>query len=178
MVLTRIPTRILKENKMKSILVLVSALVMTTSAYAMPNVGDEATFAVTSTQAGQTQTGTLQMMLMSQNVSADTWSEQVTTTIAGQSSVQTSDVPSEQLMSDAEAQALLANCAAANGTAQTITVPAGTFNTCELPADDASAGTSGNVWVGEAIFGIIQEDLTSTSGQHIVMQLQSTIAGQ
>jgi hypothetical protein len=163
---------------MKTILVLVSAFAMTASAFAMPNVGDEAMYAASMTQNGQTQTGTVDFKLMSNDASTNSWSEQITTTVGGQSTVQTNTVTGDELVNDGQVQGILANCAAANGTLQTITVPAGTFNTCELSANDAASGTTGNVWIGEASFGIIQEDMMSADGKHSVMQLQSQEAGQ
>ena len=151
---------------------------MATSALAMPNIGDEAMYAASVTQAGQTVTGTVEFKLMSLDTGTNYWSEQITTDFPGQSTVQNQSVSASELMNDTQIQALLQNCAGAAGVLQTITVPAGTFNTCELPANDAANGTTGMVWIGEATFGLIQEDMTSADGKHSVMQLQSQEAGQ
>jgi hypothetical protein len=162
---------------MEKILILVSVLVMSTSAYAMPNVGDDAIYAVTSTLAGQTQAGNIEFTLMGQDPTTNTWSEQITTVIGGQTSTQMQSVSSQELMTDAQAQSILANCTAVGGIPAAVTVPGGSFNTCAVPATNGQA--TGTVWVSDITFGIVQEEMTNTTtGQLIVMQLQSQTPGQ
>lgn len=162
---------------MKKALILVSVFVMSTAAYAMPNVGDEAMFAVTTTQSGQTLTGTMEFKLMSHDTTTDNWDEQITTSIAGQTSNQDQTLTSSSLLTDLQAQQILASCGSVNGALATITVPAGTFNTCAVPQNNN--GETGTVWVADVTFGIVQENLTNSStGQQITIQLQSQASGQ
>jgi hypothetical protein len=162
---------------MEKFFVLVSVLVMSSAAYAMPNVGDDAVYTVSATESGQTVNGTMEFKLMSQDASTGNWGEQVTTVINGQSNVQTQSMTSQQLVTDAQAQTILANCAAVGGTPANITVPAGAFSTCAIPS--SSNDGTGTVWVADVAFGVVQEDVTNpTSGEHVVLQLQSQSAGQ
>jgi hypothetical protein len=162
---------------MEKILVLVSVLVMSASAYAMPNVGDDAIFAVTSTLAGQTENGSIEFALMGQDPTTNTWSEQITSVIGGQTSTQMRSASSQELMTDAQAQSILANCTLTGGIPAAITVPAGSFNTCAIPATNGQA--TGTVWISDVAFGIVQEEMTNTTtGQVVIMQLQSQTPGQ
>jgi hypothetical protein len=111
------------------------------------------------------------------DTASDSWDEQITTSIAGQTSSQDQTLASTSLLTDLQAQEIVANCSSVNGTLATITVPAGTFNTCAAPQNNN--GETGTVWVADVTFGIVQESLTNAStGQQITIQLQSQASGQ
>jgi hypothetical protein len=161
---------------MKISMIALAALVMSSSAFAMPSVGDDAVFALTATVNGQTYTGTGEEKLVAFDAASNNWTEQNTFVISGQTQTQNQTVQTNQLLTHTTVAAVMSNCAAYGGTPQSITVPAGTYNTCSLPVN--SNGQTGTVWVASGIaFGMVQSDITTASnGQHTVLKLISATA--
>jgi len=160
---------------MKTSLILSAIFAFSSSAFAMPSVGDDSVFALTNTMNGQTVTGTVEIKLISHNTSNETWDERESITVNGQSQTQDQSVATSQLLTDATAQQILASCASIGGKAQSITVPAGTFNTCSIPS--SSNGSTGTVWISTVTFGVVQSDETASNGEHVVLKLVSTHSG-
>lgn len=141
------------------------------AAQAMPAVGDTANFSgQTATGSGQLVQFTMSMQLTAFDAASQTWTEQVTTTVPGRpAQVQTKQVATSDLISDATVTQLIANCAGEGGVAETVTVPAGTYPTCRITDNQGAAYN-----VGQVPFGIVQAAQPSSQ---LSMQLQSFAAG-
>jgi hypothetical protein len=161
---------------MKKILLTAGVFLMASSAFAMPKVGDDATYAVTVTEGSQATKGSLEMQLASYDSGADQYDEKVTLTVGGQTQSWDNQVQSQALLSDSDIEQALSNCAAIGGKADNVTVPAGTFAACGLPMDDGQ--NSGTVWLAKVSFGMVKQDTTDASGKRTVAELQSQRLGQ
>ena len=161
---------------MKTLAVAVSMFVMVPSSFAMPNVGDEALFDYTVTQNGETQTGTLEARLVSFDQTKNQYDETYTITLNG--TTQTGDFPMDvtDLLTDAQLADILTHCEAHGGSHESVTVPAGTYDTCAIPytADNAS----GTTWYGNAKFGVIQDVDHDTNGETETYKLRSQSSKQ
>lgn len=150
-------------------LVLACTLLSCAVATAMPKIGDYSSMNVTLNSAA---VGTVENELISFDAATNQFTERTTQTIAGNRSV--SNVTTSGV-TDALIAQILATCSSQGGTLQTITEPAGTFNTCAAPVN--SNGTVGTMWVGAVPFGIVKIDVTN-SGSHIIEDLASFKLGQ
>lgn len=136
--------------------VLALALV-SASAYATPKLGDYAAFDLTATQNGQTAQGTLEQEIVQAN--GDQFLERQTVTFSGQTpEVSEGWKAVSDFLDDATIDAIVANCASAGGSAQSITVPAGTYNTCAMNFDNQDS--QGTVWITMVPFGVARVDTT------------------
>jgi len=160
---------------MKTIFVTFAALLVSASAFAMPTIGDHSVFNLSYTQQGNTMTGTLDQSITAFDSASGNYTVHSIVTLGKQNDVQ--DQQTNQLLDDATVADILANCANYQGQPQSVTVPAGTFNTCALP-NNGNDGSKGTVWVGNVSFGTVKFDQVKTDGTHIVLELQSFQLGK
>jgi hypothetical protein len=152
----------------------VLALAMaSTSAYATPRLGDYAAFNAVLSLNGQTMQADVQQEIVQHDTSKNEFLERQTVAFSGRSpEVTDSWKAADQFLDDATIEAVLGNCAAAGGTAQAITVPAGTFDTCAMPFDNE--GSKGIVWIAKVPFGVAKLDqLNKENGLTVAMELRS-----
>ena len=62
------------------------------------------------------------------------------------------------VLDDTTIDAIVANCTSAGGTAQSISVPAGTYNACAMNFDNQDS--KGTVWITQVPFGVARVDTT------------------
>jgi hypothetical protein len=150
--------------------VLALALV-SASAYATPKLGDYAAFDLTASQNGQTAQGSLEQEIVQAN--GDQFLERQTVTFSGQAPEITDNwKPVSEFLDDNTINSIVANCASAGGTAQSITVPAGTYNTCAMNFD--SEDSKGTVWITMVPFGVARVDTTiKENGVQVTALLRS-----
>jgi hypothetical protein len=161
---------------MKSLFVSAAALLVSVSAFAMPKIGDQALFNLEYTEQGAVTAGTIENSITAFDAATNKYTVHSIVTMNKQS--QTQDEATDQLMDDASIKYILDNCAAQNGKMESVTVPAGTFDTCALPLSPEE-GRSGTVWAAVGVsFGIVKFDETKADGTHTVLQLQSFRLGQ
>jgi hypothetical protein len=157
-------------------LISVAALLASVHAFAMPSVGDDALYDVTTTTTGQIDKGTLEFQLILFNATTHQFLERQILTGNGQTSTQEQMVDESTLASDTAIGFILSNCTMANGTLETITVPAGTFNTCAMQSNsDAQTGT---LWLTNVAFGFAKEEITFQNGTKMTLELRSQKLGQ
>lgn len=84
---------------------------------------------------------------------------------------------------------ILAYCTQQGGTNETVTVPAGTFETCKLPTEGEALGirlfsdatSTGFIWVGMAPFGLVKLQQVDFDGQTTIaldLELNTYISAQ
>lgn len=154
---------------MKTVFMTLASLLVTASAFAMPAVGDHALYNVTISQGGQSANGTLETTITALNNGQYNVESKVN--IGGQSQVQNDQKAASDLLSDAVLAQVMSNCAQYGGKMESVTVAAGTFNACALPAQDQ--GSTGFTWVAQVAFGIVKYDVTDANGQTTHAELQS-----
>lgn len=160
---------------MKSSLVLLTLTLTAMIAEATPAIGDKATFAVDLTKGSQALQGKVTFELTAYDQATETWTQVSTTEVSGQTQVQQDKVASKDLLTDASIDAMLADCAKANGKAETVTVPAGTFPACAVPI--TTSDSTGTAWVSKVPFGYSKWTATRNDGMVINGVLESYKAG-
>jgi hypothetical protein len=110
---------------------------------AMPAVGDLAVYKISANGYEVTQ----RTELTSFNASTNSFTRKVTTTYAGQSSSQVDSVNASELNTEAQLQMAITYCETPNigGKLETVSVPAGTFQTCAINTDDGGRANLGVV---------------------------------
>lgn len=163
------------------------------AAFAIPNVGDDAVFNVAASDGAHSLTGTDEWNLVSFDQSSGNYDEKDTFTQTGAApQVKDNKVAAKDILDSAAVNDELANCVAGGGQLATVTVPAGTFDTCAVPISSSAAqallsrirrhrplnaSSTGNVWVAANIaFGMAKIDSTS-QGVHIIYELASQQMG-
>ena len=161
---------------MKFLLAAVPVLLLSSVVFAIPAVGDYAKYSLNMTVNGQVLAGTLEETLTAYDPASDSFTEQIVVTDQnGNAQTQLSTTQRSQLLNDAVLGQLPAVCAQAGGSLGSTTVPAGTFNTCNVPA---SNGSTGNVWIGDVPFGIVQANVAdSSSGTTTALALLAYTTG-
>ena len=145
------------------------ALTAATAAHAAPAVGDQVAFQ-----------GTWDGQAVWQGISFTGYNaqtaqyRQVTVTKIGTNAPATQEdwVDAKDTASDAALQYIVANCAAQYGVPQTITVPAGTFNTCKMALQQG-----GHVWVGQVPFAVVRIE-SPVQGKLLTAELTGFTRGQ
>ncbi|MGZ3693202.1 MAG: hypothetical protein ACXWQO_03290 [Bdellovibrionota bacterium] len=149
----------------RSLIVLGSAL-FALSAYATPKVGDYALFAATISANGRSIPATIELEILREEGEGKFLQRQ-TNKIGDQDPQSNDEVkPVDQFISDATIDALLADCAGNGGTLETVTVPAGDFNSCKLPFDNEES--TGTAWVSKVPFGLARIDSKSKQNGYLV----------
>lgn len=141
---------------------LLAAMILSTSSIvlAMPSVNDSAQFDVQVQSGGKTTDADMEVTLTDFNSTSNQYKQVTKWTSQGQSQTQEEWVDAKNLATDAQVHQLLADCAGAGGTAEMVTVPAGTFETCRMRVEKDNAVTV--VWMGGVSFGVVK--LTRTKG--------------
>ena len=147
---------------------LVSAL-MATTALAMPKVGDVVNYNFTVSQQGQNTSGTLKQLITT--FVNGMYNVETTYEVNGQTQVQNNQRKPENMIDDKTISAVLSNCSAYNGKLETVTVPAGSFNTCLIPNNENNQ--KGEVWFGAVPFGVVKMVSTNENGRQTRMDLTS-----
>jgi hypothetical protein len=139
---------------MKSLIILSFSL-FSTALFAMPAVGDMATYKVLANGYEII----LKEELVSYNSSTGSFTKVTTSLAFGQESTKSEVVAVADLNTDAELNQLLAYCSnpQIGGTLETVSVTAGTFNTCAISSGSQKAN------VGVVPFGLVRfSDPTAT----------------
>lgn len=160
---------------MKAAWTMLPAFLMTATAFAMPNVGDDAVFDATITSGTQSYQGTAEFSLTSYDASTDQFNQHTVQTIGGSTQANDALVDHLAFITDAQATDAVASCAHYGGTAATVTVPAGTFATCAIPVQNP--GQTGTSWIAPVAFGVVKQDVTNSDGSHVVLSLRTSTMG-
>lgn len=149
----------------------ISELAFGEIAFAAPKVGDTATFDATVTVGAATTKATAVLELLKQD--GEKFLQRTTVTYEGaQPSVTEEWKESSELLDDARVDEVLAACAAQGGKPGKITVPAGTFEACELGYDDD--GSAGTDWIAKVPFGTAKSEYTlKADGKRVELSLRS-----
>lgn len=143
-------------------------------AFAYPSVKDSATFKGTyAAAAGGSIDFTQTIEIVSFNASASQYTLKNTVVYNGQTNVQNADVAADQLLNNARVASILADCSQMGGTLESLTVPAGTFNTCKVPQERGSM-----IWVADAPFGFVKEIYIDEEGSRSEVEMISFAHGQ
>lgn len=123
---------------------------MTTVAFASPKVGDSATYSASASGMDFSMT----LKLTAFNASANSFTKETVTSMMGQEQVESEEVATEDLASDEALSMVMALCEsdAIGGKLASVTVAAGTFDTCEIV--DAQSGAIQNI--GVVPFGLVK----------------------
>lgn len=157
---------------MKIISILFISLCVSLSALATPAVGDQAVYSGTVTTKNKTMAYELEQSILSQDTTTGKFKMQTKASYNGKSLKKAYPVDQQNLLSDSAINQQMTDCTKNLGTLETITVPAGTFNTCKMK------GQGGHVWIASGIpFGIVKTDGKNFTGQKIFLELQSYING-
>lgn len=154
---------------MKTIVMSLVSVLFTTAAMAMPAVGDNAVYSVQISQGGQSVSGTLESTITA--ASAGTFTVESKINLGGQSQVQNETRQAQEMVSDALIADIMTNCASYGGKIESVTVPAGNFNSCALPSNPQDG--TGFTWIAPVAFGVVKIDTTNTQGQRTYGELNS-----
>ncbi len=156
-------------------LALLSSITATT-AQATPTVGDKAHFSATlSLGKRPIMDGTATFEVVGRQPDNGGWVVNSVTNLSGKIEQKQNLVQESDLLSEAAIDDILANCAAKEGVAEVITVPAGTFQTCAIPKSNDSV--TGTVWVAKVPFGYVKGVGKRSDGISINGVLESFSAG-
>lgn len=148
------------------------AALISVQAYATPKVGDFAEFDTVLSLNGQQVTGSITLEIIQQN-DQNQFLRRETVVFPGQDT-QTEEIwiNADELINDATIDNVLANCATSGGALQTISVPAGEFQTCALPSEGEDSKDL--AYVAKVPFGIAQYDsLKKANGMLMQLKLKS-----
>lgn len=91
----------------------------------------------------------------------------------GQTQTQDQSLEGSDLLSPDTVNMILAQCSQAGGALESLTVPAGTFQTCAIPQE-----RGGKVWVGDVVFGIVKQIQVDEEENRITIELASFSSAQ
>lgn len=154
---------------MKNIIALTVTL-FSTLAFAYPAVNDNAVYTGTYAKSGQSYPVTMKLEVTA--FDGSNYTIQKTTTFFCQDQVQSSNKAANEMVDSSTMTSVLANCASINAVAETVTVAAGTFNTCKLVRSDANGTTT--TWVGDVPFQVVKTQAYSSADASTVnLELRS-----
>jgi hypothetical protein len=144
---------------MKSLL-LASLFVVSSTAMAMPNIGDKVV--LTGTANGTP--ASLESELVAANSTKTIYTRQNKTTINGETQTENEEVKAEDLVTDESINTVMTLCETEmiNGKLESITVAAGTFDTCKIGSDGAELN------IGRVPFGVVR-----IASPEVTLELQS-----
>lgn len=146
---------------------------------ANPKVGNMVKLDMEATTAdGKKAVAVLTVELKQHDAAGKKWLQASTLEIAGKpGDVKESWIPEENLLNDADIQAILTDCVKDGGKLEKVVVPAGTFDACASSFDEADA--NGTVWFAKSVWGIIKQDITDKASKvRTTMALKAQRAGQ
>ena len=134
------------------------------AALAYPAVGDMTISNGTYTINGQSYPMVVKQEILART--AHSFSVRGTFILNGESQIENQQIESNRLSTRQEVKILLANCGKAEGTLETITVPAGTFETCHFKYVN-DQGVS-EVWMGDVPFQNVRQIQTSNQDGSVI----------
>ncbi len=120
-------------------------------------IKDFASYNLSVTTDGKTETGSTEQSVLSYDSKSDQFEIKIVTKISGQEEVEEEWIDREELLSASFATSVIANCVSEGAVLETITVPAGKFQTCRV-----EMGT-GQIWFAAVPFGIVKLRMTDSS---------------
>lgn len=156
-----------KGELMKSLILFVTASLVSVSAYAWPNAGNNAVYSGSYSQASQP--APTSYTVTETVVELDAAHGEIT--VRYQSTLDGSDQQTSGQLSDFQksaqnAAAFLASCETKGGQRETLTTPAGTFKTCKASDDDGYDVHT--FWYADVPFGYAKYVRTSKEGDGAV----------
>ena len=162
---------------MKLISLVTMVLSFSFPAFAFPTVGDEALFDLTQTDSsGNTLQGTYEVEILGYDSTMHRYEQRSTQILDGDTSVQEGETDENQFYSDSVVTDILNRCAQYGGVLETVTVPAGTFNTCAVPYSDAY-GTRGITLYTHVPYSTAKQTRTNSFNQTVSLTLRSFHSG-
>jgi hypothetical protein len=166
----------IKRGTSMKTLILCALTLAASSSFAMPTVGDSASYDLVQTMSGQTVNYSITETLTGYDAANKQFSEASLATYNGQSSSTTKVVLASKLLTDAQVTSYVAGCTGIGGVNETITVPAGTFNTCKVSS--TQNGTTGTINVALVAFGIVRYESSDATGNHFLLTLTASHIAQ
>lgn len=158
----------------------VAATVVFASSFAMayPVIGDKVEYQGTIKKDPNPEKAiNIKMEIKSFDAQKQEWIIQQDTTVDGRTYSETEDIDANDMFTPERVQYVLTNCAARGGVLESVTVPAGTFDSCKLTK--ANSEESKEVWIAAVPFGIVKMiDHDIEDGEHLAVELQSFTAAQ
>lgn len=144
----KLPTLLPQSRILMKSLLIASLFIISSSVMAMPNVGDVAILAG-SADGLQIE---IKSELVASSADRSSFTRLNTTMIDNSKSEEVETISKEDLVSEETIQTLLMMCESEmlNGKLETITVPAGTFETCKIEAEGSSIN------LGLVPFGVVR----------------------
>ena len=136
-------------------LVISTIALFSSAVMASPSVGDSANYVLAVGGIVIIQ----KVELTAFNPSTQAFTQVETTEFQGQIQKETSQIPASELLSDAQTEQLLANCASYGGALESVVTQFGNLETCAL-TDSGSI-----VNIGRVPFGVVQIRSAEVSGQ-------------
>jgi hypothetical protein len=147
---------------MISILSICFTLVFAALSHATPKMGDFASYQLEMSSREHNLSVIIDKEILSFDASQNSYLVRQTMTQEGNPPESLEEnTPADQMITDEMIDSILVNCGSTGGSLQSVTVPAGTFNTCAMPIDNESE--SGTVWIAKVPFGFVQLQTTSKS---------------
>lgn len=157
----------------------IAATLITAEAFAFPAVGDKNVYVGTySGKEGGEVAFTQILELVSYSPKSSAF-KMTNTFLIGendkqQKQEQEADVAIGSLQTEAKVSEILKNCDAAGGENVTITVPAGTYESCKVLTDKANGAT---VWIAAVPFGFVKEIYFDAEGNRTDVELETSVSG-
>ena len=133
------------------------------------HVGESATFNLSI--GGDSNAYTLKMEVTAVDAAAGTFTE-TQTIYKGTTQVQQSAMPPESIADMDQYAQIVDNCASAGGTPESVTVPAGTFQTCHILGSDNDGGKF-DLQIAKVPFGIAILTQTGSDSKTLHAELTS-----
>ncbi|MFS4458503.1 hypothetical protein [Bdellovibrio sp. HCB2-146] len=149
-------------------------------AWAYPKVGDKAEWAGTIVSGDGTSVAVkVTKEVMSFNETTKKWTVKEEKTIGDKMETETNEV--SRLYSSEDYTKVIAMCESKGGKLESITVPAGTYNTCSYTKSDKGKDDDETVtkWIGDVPFAIVKKVKDDKEDKEVTtLELQSVTLGQ
>lgn len=156
---------------MRIMSILISSIV-SLAAVAMPKVGDLAVYDGLYEGSGGGSMPFEQTLLLTE-LSGPSAVVESTLIFDEQSRQQKINLKTEQLLSSDVVEYVLSECATQGGALETVTVPAGQFETCAI-----AQGPVAKVWIGKVPFGIVKQVSLDEVENIITIELKDFVFGK
>lgn len=151
---------------MKIMITILTTVLAAAIAQASPNVGDTSEFAYTDVSNGTRLEGSYSRAISAMDATTLTVVEDVT--FAGRPQGHSEVVmKSTDILTPAQIQVWLDYCAQNGGVKETLSVPAGLFETCHTQIEN------GSIWLGQVPLGIVKQEGTRVDGSVYSMELRT-----
>lgn len=157
----------------------IAAFLVTAEAFAFPAVGDKNVYVGTYTGSEGGELAFTQILELAGYSPKTRTFKLANTFLVGakdkqKKQEQASDVAIDSLQDEAKTRDILENCDARGGETVTITVPAGTYESCKVQTDK---GEGAMVWIAAVPFGFVKEIYFDADGNRIDVELQTSVSG-